>query len=327
MKHFRLRLILYIAAIALTGFGAGVSYAHGFIPQAILLAMGCIVASLCTTSHIRTLIRTMSSFVGAIEANDATLRISSSDDPELREMSEAMNRIATIYGANVHDLETRKLYYDRILRIMTHEMRNAITPVIAISSDMTASPDHYRGDDMTMAAELISEQSRGIKRFLDTYYELTHLPQPELCDIDAAEFISKAAKVAAARAGELGLSPDTVTYTVAKEMTFSADRDMVMRAATNLLRNALEAVAGTEKPTVELTMTHTAGYTVITVTDNGPGISEKAAENLFQPFFSTKPGGSGIGLCLSRQIARLHNGDLRYSGSHRGTTFTLTLAT
>lgn len=108
-------------------------------------------------------------------------------------------------------------------------------------------------------------------------------------------------------------------------MTLSADRGLLNRLVTNVLRNAVEAVASAPEPRIEVSVSAIGGHPFISIDDNGRGIPPEVMQNLFQPFFTTKPGGSGIGLCLSRQIARLHGGDFTLTSSARGTKALITL--
>lgn len=114
-------------------------------------------------------------------------------------------------------------------------------------------------------------------------------------------------------------------FNIAEGMELRIDADMMKRAIINLLKNACEATAGTEGALVELTASMPEGRPYITVTDNGPAMPQNVLDNLFQPFFTTKPGGSGIGLCLSRQIVRLHGGDITAVSTPAQTTFSITL--
>lgn len=98
------------------------------------------------------------------------------------------------------------------------------------------------------------------------------------------------------------------------------------QALMNLLRNSLDAVDGVDNPEISVVLSVSEGLQFVNVTDNGVGIPNSVKSNLFQPFITTKPEGSGIGLSLSRQIARLHDGDLTVADAYpHGTSVTLTL--
>lgn len=251
----------------------------------------------------------MSDFMDALDMNDTSIRFAESHDPDINRMSNTMRRIMAVYSSSRMELETRKLYYDRILRIMTHEMRNAITPIVSLSADMKRNPDRYKGDDLNEAVSLISDESQNIRRFLDSYYELTHLPKPHIETIDVMEFFTGIRKSFAIYLSDNGLAYDIIGYTIPVDMQFRADRDLLGRLVTNVLRNAVQAVADIPEPRIHVDVSVSEGRPYISIEDNGCGIPAELMPNLFQPFFTTKPGGSGIGLCLSRQIARLHGGD------------------
>lgn len=269
----------------------------------------------------------MSDFMNALDMNDTTIRFAESHDPDINRMSQTMRRIMDIYSSDRLELETRKLYYDRILRIMTHEMRNAITPIVSLSADMKRNPDRYKGEELNEAVSLISDESQSIRRFLDSYYELTHLPKPEIETIDVMDFFSGIRKSFALCLSDKGLDTDIIDYTIPVDMQLQADRDLLGRLVTNVLRNAIDAVASVPSPHIHVDVSVSEGHPYISVEDNGCGIPAEMMPNLFQPFFTTKPGGSGIGLCLSRQIARLHGGDFTITSTPlHGTKALITLA-
>lgn len=316
MKRFRLNLVVLLCSIIGLSAIATWLFLSGRVPEGIFAVIAVAISVVGVMVLVRKLVLVMSVFVKSLEMNDTTARFDiGNDDPLLREMSASMSRIVDIYRSNSRQLETRKLYYDRILKIMTHEMRNSITPVISISSDMEKHPEKYEGENLTEALGVIRSQSEGVKRFLDSYYRLTHLPQPETEAIDATLFFERVKTLVAVEVKERGLSPDVCRYAVGKGMTLNIDVSLMSQVMVNLLRNALDAVAGVESPSVIVTATLSDRHPYISIEDNGAGISPEIRDMLFQPFVTTKSGGSGVGLSLSRQIVRLHGGDLRLTGS------------
>lgn len=309
MKYFRLNFILCIAGTVLFTALTTLCFAAGRDAPAILSMVPAVVSVVLLWRMVHRLIRSMSDFMNALDMNDTTIRFAESQDPDINRMSQTMKRIMAIYSSSRLELETRKLYYDRILRIMTHEMRNAITPIVSLSADMKRNPDRYKGGDLNEAVSLISDESQSIRRFLDSYYELTHLPKPEIETINVMDFFSGIRKSFAIYLSDKGLDTDIIDYTIPVEMQLQADTDLLGRLVTNVLRNAVDAVASVPSPRIHVDVSVSEGRPYISVEDNGCGIPAEMMPNLFQPFFTTKPGGSGIGLCLSRQIARLHGGD------------------
>lgn len=326
MRHFRLNFTLCLLGIVAFTVLATLGFRAGHYAPAILLALPALVSLILLCRLIWRLIHSMAGFVDALEMNDSTVRISRSDDPDIDRMAQTMRRIMDIYTSSRLEMETRKLYYDHILRIMTHEMRNSIAPIVSLSADMERNPDRYLGENYMEAVSLISGESRSISRFLESYYELTHLPAPHVVSIDVRDFFSEIRRAFEMVLAEYNLSTDVILYTVPVEMTIHADRDLLGRLVTNVLRNAVQAVASVPSPHIDVEVSVSEGRPYICIRDNGCGIPEDVMRNLFQPFFTTKPGGSGIGLYLSRQIARLHGGDITLtSACARGTTALITI--
>ena len=109
-------------------------------------------------------------------------------------------------------------------------------------------------------------------------------------------------------------------------MMLSIDPALMNQVMLNLLRNALDAVASTPNPRVEVVISVSDTHPYLTVSDNGEGIPEKVMDNLFQPFYTSKPGGSGVGLSICRQIVRRHGGELTIrSRVGKGTDAVITL--
>lgn len=326
MTHMRLKMILALMALAVAVWSAAMLWRSGAVAAAILAGLVALAAAAFVMSFPLRLTGIIARYVDAIEAGDTTTIIRSSDDPVFNRMASSLNHLMEIYRVNCMALERSKLYYDRILRVMTHEMRNSITPVIALSADIKAHPDRYSHGELSEAMEVINDQSTGIKRFLDSYYCLTHIGEPHCEEIDAAAFLRNISHAITPFAEGVGVGRDAVRYIVATGFRFTADRDLVARAVTNLLRNAIEAVAHRGNPCVEVTLSSNADGALLTVADNGPGLDPAVERDLFQPFLTTKEGGAGIGLNLSRQIARLHGGDLTLKSlPGRGVTAFMTI--
>ena len=326
MNRFRLNFILCIAGTVLFTAFATLCFAYGRHALGILSLIPLVISIILLWLLVQRLIRSMSDFMDALDMNDTTIRFAESHDPDINRMSNTMRRIMAVYSSSRLELETRKLYYDRILRIMTHEMRNAITPIVSLSADMKRNPDRYKCENLNEAVSLISDESQSIRRFLDSYYELTHLPKPQIETIDVMEFFTGIRKSFAIYLTDNGLAPDIMDYTIPVDMRLRADRDLLGRLVTNVLRNAVQAVAGVPEPHIHVDVSVSEWRPYISIEDNGCGIPAEMMPNLFQPFFTTKPDGSGIGLCLSRQIARLHGGDFTISSTPgHGTKALITL--
>lgn len=325
MNRFRINTALLLVVLIICTATATYLFVAGWWPQGCLLL---IAAATCIAilSHLQSkLIGTMSAFVKALEMNDTTMRVEAGGDRELQAMSESMNRISELYHENVRSLQTSKLYYDRVLKIMTHEMRNGITPIVAISADMQTHPERYQGKAFSEATGLLHSQAEGIRRFLDSYYNLTHLPKPKLEAVRAGDYFQSLKKIYNAELDRRGLPESLVSYTVPEDMILNIDSSLMNQVMVNLLRNALDALpADGGNISVVLSISDSRPY--MTVTDNGCGVTQEVFDSLFTPFFTTKPNGSGVGLAICRQIIRLHGGDIRVqSHPDKGTAIAITL--
>lgn len=326
MRRFRLNIALLITGIIVSAIGATLLFFNG------LWAQGCLtlfVTAVCIFAlwHLQSrLIDTMSAFVNALEMNDTTARVILGGDHQLSKMSTSMNRISDIYSENMRELQTRKLYYDRVLRIMTHEMRNGITPIVAIAADMVAKPDRYQGKKFSEASHLLLSQAEGIHRFLDSYYKLTHLPEPKLETIKAGDFFRSLRRLLKAEMDNRNLPEDIISYTVPEDMTLTVDIALMNQVMINLLRNALDALPS-EGGKIEIILTVSDSRPYLTIKDNGTGMTQDTIHNLFQPFYTTKPNGSGVGLSITRQIIQKHGGEIRIqSQPAKGTSVYITLS-
>lgn len=252
-------------------------------------------------------------FLHSLLCHDYMIHFPSTKDANLEVMYENMNRIIAQYRDSLLDIEYKQHYYNRLLRIMTHELRNSITPVITLSSDMLKRPENYNSEKLHRGMEVIHGQCVSVKSFLDSYHELTHLPEPQRTVIEMDKFFGAMQEL---------LGDPSVHFQWAEGMTLMADESMLSSVLTNLIRNAREATAGIADACVRVLATNSGGSPYIQVSDNGPGVPDNIREEIFLPFYTTKQEGTGIGLCLSRQIMRLHGGDLKLSVSNeQGATF------
>lgn len=328
MKHFRLNIILLIIGIIALSVWLGalmVGTGHTVLMSAVAVALVVLVIRLL---HIaRQLVRQMSSFVSALRNNDFMIRFPQSDDTELCEMFSAMNDITALYRNCLTEIETKRHYYDRILKIMSHELRNSITPVVSLTHDMLKRPQVYHGGALHEGLEVIHGQCVSIKHFLDSYYEMTHLPKPQNACIDVCRMLTRIRQLFAQELQKPEHRNVELRFGLGQGMTVEGDEAMLNQVLVNLITNAIQATSGREHPLIEVLASTPDGKPCITVSDNGTGIADDIKEDIFQPFFTTHTEGTGIGLCISRQIMRLHGGDLTVTSKEgHGAQFVMTFA-
>jgi two-component system, NtrC family, nitrogen regulation sensor histidine kinase NtrY len=193
--------------------------------------------------------------------------------------------------------------WQRIVRVIGHELNNSLAPIKSISGSLTSllqkdsRPPDWE-DDMVRGLAVIASRSESLSRFMAAYARLAKMPQPKFQPIQIGELVRRV----------VGLETRMrVTLNPGSELTIQADADQIEQLLINLIRNAVDAALETTGG-VRLHWQRSGGYLDIVIQDDGPGLSNTT--NLFVPFFTTKPGGSGIGLVLSRQIAEAHGGAL-----------------
>lgn len=201
--------------------------------------------------------------------------------------------------------EEERQAWKRIIRVLSHEINNSLAPIKSISGSLqsligaeTLPPE--LDEDVRRGLQVISTRSEALGRFMASYAKLARLPQPGLAPVDVGALVQRVADL------ETRL---TVAVVGGPAITMQADPDQLEQALINLVRNAVDATLESERGgEVTLRWLIRGGKVHILVEDAGPGLEDTG--NLFVPFYTTKPGGSGIGLVLSRQIAEGHGGSL-----------------
>jgi two-component system nitrogen regulation sensor histidine kinase NtrY len=199
--------------------------------------------------------------------------------------------------------EEELLAWQRLVRVLGHELNNSLTPIKSIADSLhtllrrTPRADDWE-DDMLHGLTIISNRSASLRRFLAAYAGLAKLPQPRFGPIEVESWVRRVVALEARIVPIVSPGPAVIVQ---------GDADQLDQLLINLLHNAVEASMETGGR-VYATWSRTGPHLQVSVIDEGPGLASTA--NLFVPFFTTKPGGSGIGLVLSRQIAEAHGGAL-----------------
>jgi PAS domain S-box-containing protein len=199
--------------------------------------------------------------------------------------------------------EEERLAWQRIVRVLSHEINNSLAPIKSIARSLQRvlkreprAPDWEQ--EMSHGLDVIEGRSGSLSRFLQAYARLAQLPKPVRRPVDVEAWVRRVVDLEERMPVVLCPGPAT---------TVLADRDQLDQLLINLVRNAVDAASDTGGG-VRVSWTSDETSVVVSVEDEGPGLSNTA--NLFVPFFTTKPEGTGIGLALSRQIAEGHGGTL-----------------
>lgn len=247
--------------------------------------------------HIITLYRNASKInflMDAVEDGETNFRFN-----ERNPLNRALNRLRMIFEKIKQDNEVES--WSKLIRVLTHEIMNTVTP-IAVLSESLAEDDTL---DTKAGLETISTSSKNLINFVNSYRSLSKIERPKKKTIlvkDLADSVlelnAKYLKDNGARCTLRLLKPDIMIY---------ADGGQISQILINLIKNAVQAQSQNIEITADI---NSKDEVVICVIDDGVPITKEDNEQIFIPFYTTKEGGSGIGLSLSRQIMRLHNGSL-----------------
>lgn len=208
--------------------------------------------------------------------------------------------------------EEELLAWQRLIRVLSHEINNSLAPIKSIAGSLQSAMDREPrpddvDEDLRRGLAIIAGRSEALQRFMASYARLARLPAPRLQPLQVGEWVRRIAALD---------DRLTVRVVAGADVVIRADGDQLDQLLINLLRNAVDASLETGGG-VEVGWEVSGAGVAVWVRDEGPGIGNTA--NLFVPFFTTKPQGSGIGLALSRQIADAHGGSLSVTNRRSGT--------
>jgi nitrogen fixation/metabolism regulation signal transduction histidine kinase len=199
--------------------------------------------------------------------------------------------------------EEERQAWQRLIRVLGHELNNSLAPIRSMAATLAGLvareplPEDWR-EDVQGALGVIGDRAESLTRFMASYTRLARLPPPNKGKMELAPLVRRIARLEQRCPISVGQLPD---------LTLNADADQIEQALINLSKNAAEAALQTGGG-ARIRVSEQTGHVLIEIEDDGPGLAK--TENLFVPFFTTKPGGSGVGLVLARQIVENHSGSL-----------------
>ncbi len=214
-------------------------------------------------------------------------------------LNRALNRIKGIFERR--DAANEESSQNKLFRVMTHEIMNTVAPIASLSDALLTE----EGVDVKAGLETISASSKDLIRFVESYRSMTQAQPPVRKAVMVDELMDRVLLLNKAKIAEQGA---TLTYQAnTPDLLIYADEGQIMQVFNNLIKNAVQAGATSIRITSDL---NSEDQTIIRVANNGKAIPLRQTEEIFIPFYTTKPNGTGIGLSLSKQIMVKHNGNL-----------------
>ena len=230
------------------------------------------------------------------------------------------------------ELESKEIEaWHQLIRVLTHEIMNSVTPIASLTAavekilrdedgsprDLSKlSPDNI--DDVFSSLATIQSRSKGLLKFVTSYKEFARPIDAKFETIDVSRLLHRIIMLLQPQLDEQNIK---FTFEIPDGHTTQGDASLLEQVVINLLKNAIEAVAHDGSGTLKVILRKQNLKTALLVVDNGPGIDAEILPRIFVPFFTTKQKGSGIGLSLSRQIMKIHNGTIKVQTSEKGSVF------
>jgi signal transduction histidine kinase len=237
-----------------------------------------------------------------------------------------------------HELDEKELdSWQKLIRVLTHEIMNSIAPIVSLTGTLrqffvdNGNPVQPGGidtetiDNVIQGLDTIEERGNGLVNFVNSYRKLTRIPKPEFASFEVQEWLEHIRLLLQEHIESRHIGFELIIDPKIKKLT--GDKKLLTQVIINILNNAMEALEDTpdnRKIRVSIDLSK-QNRTMIRISNNGPAIPEEAIEKVFIPFFTTREQGSGIGLSLSRQILRLHRGNIYAESNEIMTSFIITL--
>ncbi len=208
--------------------------------------------------------------------------------------------------------EEEQIAWKRLIRVLGHELSNSLAPIKSIAGSLLARVENMQGDDATLhdfrrGLGVVESRADALHRFVQSYRLLAQLPPPQLKSVQLGPLLERVVLLEQRIPIQLEPGPAAVLL---------ADPDQLEQMLINLLANAVDASLANDSQPVRASWTVADSSLLVIIEDRGLGIAN--TENLFVPFYTTKPAGSGVGLALAQQIARAHGGEIRLQNREDG---------
>jgi nitrogen fixation/metabolism regulation signal transduction histidine kinase len=220
--------------------------------------------------------------------------------------------------------------WQKLMRVFIHEIMNSVSPITLTATGLIQLLEtdgggvkltQEKSEDLLGGLRAIRKRSKGMAAFMESYKQLTRIPLPDFSWIRIQTLFEAIHRLMKNDLEKRGISFSM--HCAPKDLNIWGDEKLVEQVIINLLRNALDATGSSDNPEISLACLLLHEKAVITVQDNGHGMDPSIQQEIFMPFFTTKPEGSGIGLSISRQIMNLHKGNISVQSRPGHTVFQL----
>jgi len=220
--------------------------------------------------------------------------------------------------------QKEKMAWNNLMKVISHELLNTLTPVNSLIQNLEyisnqETIDKEDQQEMKDSLMIINSKSKQLLNFVDDYRQVAELPKPVLAPVSLKNVIASAASILKSTLTQqhIQMIMDVEDFRV------SADEKMIERSLINLYLNAIFAVSEKKHKVIKTSVRSHNNRIVVSITDNGIGIKPEIKDKIFLPFFTTRAGGSGIGLTLTKSIMQAHGGYLNYKAPEEGSSFEL----
>jgi len=278
----------------------------------IFTAGGLILAMIITWSFANKIARPITELAlsaGRVATGDFNVSLKTDRKDELGKLVESFNAMtADLKDYHQHLIDSERMgAFTQMAQKIAHEIKNPLTPIQISIQDLKRAydtDDPNFSETIEKSCSTILEEVSSLAKIVKEFSEFARFPSPELKFASINEIISSLAEMYTSE-----LTSNRLTLKLADTpLSVSIDKDQIKRAVHNLLKNALEATDSHGKVEIETIMD--SGFAEIVISDNGPGFSQQAKNNLFSPYFTTKPEGTGLGLVIVKKIITEHDGEI-----------------
>jgi two-component system nitrogen regulation sensor histidine kinase NtrY len=235
--------------------------------------------------------------------------------------------ISIVSLQNIHsELEGEEMeVWQKLISVLTHEIMNSVSPIKSLTGTLIRRAGNLEDDkereDMLSGLRAIQSRSLGLLTFVDSYRNLSRVPEPVFGDLEARKLLEDVALLMKEETGKNGIRLNIGIHP--PDLSLRGDERLLAQVLINLVGNAVFALEGCKDPLIEIVAkVDEQGRACMMVRDNGAGIPDEIIDRIFIPFYTTREGGSGIGLSLARQIMHMHDASIRVNSvPGKGSTF------